>query len=99
MRSSRLAAAGHPGGNCGVSGHLSRISTARAPSFKTSAVASGGQLYLDADGQPADGSADVLRRSRKLRLDRFSALTKVLPAFVVDWDGGARANEAAQLYG
>jgi hypothetical protein len=59
------------------------------------ATASRGDLH----STPLDATADILRRLRELALDRLSALPEVLPAFVVDWNSGARVDEAAHLDG
>ena len=61
--------------------------------------------FLDGDfdrsayRQPAEPLADVLWRTRELAFDVLASLPEVLPPFVVDWNGGARADEVAQLDG
>src|SRR4051812_6942463 len=58
-----------------------------------------GDLHFGAERQPADTVADVVGRGREGPLDRLSSLPEVLPALVVDRDGGVRAEEFAQLDG
>src|SRR5215204_5886410 len=57
------------------------------------------QVDADADGEPAEGPADLLRRARELALDGLPSLPEVPPPLVVDREGRSRANEAAQLHG
>jgi transcriptional regulator GlxA family with amidase domain len=66
--------------------------------FRTTGIA-GSRVDLDgsAERQPADAAANVLRSAPELPLDGIAALTKVLPALVVDRDRGARAHEPAEL--
>jgi transcriptional regulator GlxA family with amidase domain len=45
--------------------------------------------------QPEEAATDVLRSARELAFDRVAPLTKVPPAFVVDRDREARADDAA----
>jgi transcriptional regulator GlxA family with amidase domain len=45
--------------------------------------------------QPEEAATDVLRSARELAFDRVAPLTKVPPAFVVDRDCEARADDAA----
>src|SRR5256886_367174 len=56
-----------------------------------------GEFHLDAERQPTNASPYVFWRARELALDRFSALVEVLPALVMDGDGGARVDQSAQL--
>src|SRR6266511_1826480 len=58
-----------------------------------------GEFHLDAERQPTNTSAYVFWRTRELALDRLSALLEVLPALVMDGDGGARVDQSAQLHG
>ena len=65
--------------------------------WTTQVVGSGGYHHVAAEGDPSDAAADVFGCGGELVLDRVSPLLEVLPAFVVDGDGDAGANEAAQL--
>ena len=58
-----------------------------------------GDADAGADGQPLEAPADVGWRLLELLFDGTSPLAEVGPAFVVDGDGGAGADPAAQLDG
>src|SRR5918999_4584522 len=62
-------------------------------------LASGGDHGGNADRQPADPIADVLRGVRELSLDRAPSLAEVPPALVVNRERGPRPKQGTQLDG